>query len=84
MRPICYVSNLSRLTVVPLVWWGIFGLGGPSGFELIKARLKLGSVGAAAATALFLATVSTASLLPCSMHRRLLRKRAAACACGRK
>ena len=83
MRPMCYVSNTCRLAVIPAVWWGIFGIGGASGVQLLRDRLGLGTVGAAALMALTLAAISTATLLPCRIHRRILRRRAAGCElCG--
>jgi len=80
MRPICYVSNLSRLALVPLVWWGIAGFGGVSGYRWLRNAFSLSTPAAAAITAICLAAVSTATLLPCSIHRRLLRRRATRCA----
>jgi len=81
MRPICYVSNLSRLALAPLVWWAIAGFGDASGYRWLRDAWSLSTPAAAAITALCLATVSTAALLPCSIHRRILRGRAARCAC---
>jgi len=83
MRPICYVSNVSRLTVIPVVWWGIFGFGGSSGVRLLQTRLGLGSAASAAIIALILAGVSTATLLPCGIHRRIMRRRKARCGCAK-
>jgi hypothetical protein len=83
MRPMCYASNACRLAVIPLVWWGIFGFGGgPSGTQWLRSVLGLGTVGAAAAMALLLALVSAATLMPCRIHRRILRRRAACGACS--
>ena len=76
MRPICYLSNACRLAVVPAVWWGVLGFGGVSGYEWLQDRMGLGTIGAAAAVALTLAAISTATLIPCGIHRRIMRRRA--------
>ncbi len=74
MRPVCYVSNACRLAVVPLVWWGIFGFGGnPSGTQILREQLNVSSVQATALTALLLALVSMCTLLPCRIHKRIMR-----------
>lgn len=82
MRPVCYFSLGGRIAVVPLVWWGILGFGRGSGTEWLHEYCGLGPVESAAVMALFLGAVSVASLLPCGIHRRVLRGRAAACQCS--
>jgi hypothetical protein len=79
VRPMYYFSTASRLAVIPAVWWGIVGFGGTSGVDLLRDRLGFGMSGAAALIALLLAALSTAALIPCGIHRRILRRRAARC-----
>jgi hypothetical protein len=54
----------SRMVIVPVAWWALFGFRGESGVELLQDRLGVGPVGAAALTALVLAVLSTVALLP--------------------
>jgi hypothetical protein len=75
-RASCYLSLASRVAVVPLVWWGIFGFGsGQSGTMLLRDRLGLSAVPAAALMAVLLAAVSLCSLLPCRIHKRIMARR---------
>ena len=69
-----HLSNACRLAVVPLVWWGIFGFGGnPSGSQILREQLNLSLFQAATLTAVLLALVSMCTLLPCRIHKRIMR-----------
>ena len=73
-RPVCYISLTARLTVIPAVWWGVFGFGGPSGAQLLRDRLGLSLGTSAAVTAGLLGLLSAVTLLPCHVHRRWMRR----------
>jgi hypothetical protein len=65
----CGLSIVCRLAIVPLVWWGLFGFWGRSGVHVLQDVLDLTSARAAAIMAVFLAVVSTFSVLPCCIHK---------------
>ena len=79
MRPMCYVSTACRLAIIPAVWWGIFGFGGHSGVDMLRDMYLLSTGKAALGVAFVLALVSTAALMPCSIHKMFLNRRACAC-----
>jgi hypothetical protein len=82
MRSVCYLSNACRLAVIPLVWWGIVGFGsGLSGVSQLQAWLGLSVAQSAALMAVLLGAVSMFTLLPCGIHKRIMRSRRGQC-CG--
>jgi hypothetical protein len=67
----CNLSFACRALVIPVAWWGIVGFSGDPGYRVVMDRFGLGLQPAAATIAVMLAGVTAASMLPCSIRRRL-------------
>jgi len=75
VRPLCCFSNVCKMAVFSVVWWGALGLGDcRSGSRFIHDVFGIDMVPAAALVALILAVVTTAMLLPCGILTTVMQR----------